>query len=238
MTQLTNFSDLMMKYHLMNGDTPLEPPPRPGFDPDFDDLFEKIATESMLRDIPGLEIDENALINSKGYRQAKLEEVTQYWRDTLASRKNTEFYFLTVNPKPDVCLATLKEKTEKFFARSTTLAAIWTYEIRDSDVKNRGLHLHALMRKKTQTRPNNYRCSIRTHFKKLCGTVNHIKLLNVKQCDLKKVYNYILKQNSTKDDSDSNQATKTWRSENDLKHFYEKRSDESPLLVSDSKTST
>jgi len=144
-------------------------------------------------------------------------------QEATEEKYNTDYLFLTVNPRDGVGINELRLATEKAMKKSWLTKYIYVYEQRSKidDVAFYGQHMHCLFYRKGK-KMNEIKREFASSFRKICD-VDNPSVLNIKFCtddDIKKRLTYIL---GTKNDPDKQlkqEQDKKWRKEYFLKDYY------------------
>jgi len=125
------------------------------------------------------------------------------------SRKRTPYWFVTINPKPDIELELLHNTIVHTLSQEQIKDPLWTYEIRNAPAE--GLHAHLLFT--CDTLDDNFcKRKIKAPFvPTICGTLKHVHIRWISESELEAVKSYIRKGYTSKSKTKSNDATIKWR---------------------------
>lgn len=129
------------------------------------------------------------------------------------------FILLTINPRPDIDLETLKKYIGKFIRKKSITTYFYVYEVR---TESTGLHCHILLG--YEAKPYDFKRSAKSTFKHVCDSSNpaclNFKFIEENTLQLK--VNYLLGQ---KKDSKKQGVTysEKYRIDNKLEPFYESK---------------
>lgn len=182
-----------------------------------------------------LKLELGKMEEADGVRSAAMIDAYQELRELRMSKskncnKSNQFYWVTVNPRPDVTLEELKKKVEKFTKKACHRACAYTYEQRASreEEMGHGLHAHILCMLKKPMRTNDvsrddekgwFNC-----FKDICGNSQHLWVTGhdtVKTAKSKMEY---MRGNKRKDEDgakkEKSEVDVVWRKANGLQPMY------------------
>lgn len=141
------------------------------------------------------------------------------------AQKRTPYWFVTINPKPEVTVEQLHDKIVEVLSQPEVSNPLWSYEIRQAP--DSGLHAHLLFECHV-INDNFCKRKIKAPFvPEICGTMKHVCTKWVSQEELPAVRSYIKKTIATKSKKSADKATKQWRLDNEIPSSL----DEDHLLV-------
>lgn len=129
------------------------------------------------------------------------------------SKKRTPYWFVTVNPKPDVSLELLHNTIVHILSDDSISDPFWVYEIRKSP--DEGLHAHILF---TCQADQNF-CDRKLKaplVPNICGTKKHVDVKWITESELDAVKSYMKKTVVTRSKKAANDATIAWREANSV----------------------
>jgi len=153
-----------------------------------------------------------------------LEEYKDQFAEPKEDKVLTDYYFVTVNPKPSVALTELKEKVDKFTHRKVVQAAEWSYEQRSSDLitSGSGMHVHLIVQKPNGLRNKYFQDQTRESFKTLVGNPQtHVDIRPMPGQYVKDKRSYLQDVKTGEGKADKQAVDKVWRVDNNLKDYYE-----------------
>lgn len=152
--------------------------------------------------------DRNASIREKARTIVDVEDHATAIR---FSRKRTPYWFVTINPKPDVTVELLHNTIVSVLQQEQISDPVWSYEIRQAPAE--GLHAHVLFT--CEVLDDNFcKRKIKAPFvPQICGTLKHVHVKWVIESELEAVKSYIRKGYTSKSKTKSNEATLAWRAE-------------------------
>ena len=180
---------------------------------EFDDALKAEQTMILRRIIRREYNNGNYLSHLKQIEdnQCKKEEKDPYW-------------WITINPKPNIVLKDIKYKIESFVKRKIVANYIYVYEQRGTCPRScgSGIHLHVLIKKNKKTMPTVFKRDIKNSFKSITD-VNNKSIFNVHACPkkyLKDKYTYMTSE-KTGDKKDIKQKYDlVFRKKNNLNKIY------------------
>lgn len=128
------------------------------------------------------------------------------------------YWFITINPRPNVSLEEFKKRIEKIVRKVSVKEYFYVYEVRKQDFS--GLHCHMIVR--TTARPYDFKRGIKNTVKSICDCENSsiLNFKNITEDVIRDKIDYMLGQKK-----DSKMAgvlaTEEYRKENVLDKFYE-----------------
>lgn len=184
----------------------------------------------LTQDIKLLAVDTKLKTSTKANDYVEFQEKVE---EIMYQKKQTPYWFVTINPKPEVDFNTLHELCSEIFNSPKILEAVWTYELRG---KNSGLHCHAIFHLEKIDKNFASRNLRKKLVPNICGTTKHVHIKWITKNDIEKTLGYInksLNKNNKKKCSISKMssatATAEWRREKKIKPYY--RAGEEHLLV-------
>lgn len=128
------------------------------------------------------------------------------------------YWFITINPRPDVMLDEFKKKIEKITKKVTVKEYFYVYEVRKQD--HSGLHCHMIVR--TTDRPYNFKRGIKNTVKSICDVENSciLNFKNIVEDVIRDKIDYMLGQKKNSKMAGV-LATVAYRKENLLNDYYE-----------------
>lgn len=129
------------------------------------------------------------------------------------SRKRTPYWFVTINPKPEVTLEQLHNRLVDLLSMESIESPKWVYEVRKP---GEGLHAHVLFTCHTSDKNFADRKVKSLFVPDLCGNKKHVHVKWVTQAELAACESYMTKANVSKSKKPSNDATLQWRQENNV----------------------
>lgn len=184
----------------------------------LDAYMEEFGWHIVANQIKKLNQSENTTALSKASSYVKFQDQVCTINQ---SRKRTPNWFVTVNPRGDVCFKDFHETVCKVLNNPEIEDPFWCYEIRDSDSPNRGLHAHILFHCETKNRNFAYRKIKIPFLDKMCGNTKHIDIKYVPESEIENVKSYIRKDKISRTKKKANDETIQWRIQNNLKPIYE-----------------
>lgn len=175
-----------------------------------------------------LEMDaiEEQAINSflASYKHRVHSKATEYV-DTMEettriqySRKRTPYWYVTINPKPEITIATLHNQIVELLSRPEIIDPLWCYEIRkEPDV---GLHAHILFTCHTNDVNFTNRKVKNPFVPQICGTKKHVHVRWITLDEIETVKSYIRKTTVSTKKKPSDSATQAWRLANNIRKEY------------------
>lgn len=148
--------------------------------------------------------------NSKAHDFVEVQEAItriQY------SKKRTPYWFVTVNPKPEVTLELLHNTIVHILLDESIVDPYWVYEIRKAP--DEGLHAHVLF---TANVDQNF-CDRKLKaplVPNICGTKKHVDVKWIQQSELEAVKSYMKKTTVSRSKKAARDATIAWREENSI----------------------
>lgn len=128
-------------------------------------------------------------------------------------RKRTPWWFVTINPKPEVSVERLHNALVQVLGNSNISELLWCYEIRKAP--DQGIHAHVLF--KCLVTDNNFaNRKIKQPLLDLVGNTKHICIKWVEDAELPKVRDYIKKNTVAKSKKQAHEATLAWRLKNEI----------------------
>ncbi len=173
------------------------------------------ATEALIRSRIKLFMLDNQLT----LRHKALDFVTthQHISEIQSSFYRTDFWFITVNPKPGVTFLQLEESILSMLKNYSNY--IYVFEITDNPKK--APHCHLIFYSKMHDRNTKYNIQMKFIRK---GIVSNKKAIDIKWLktpkDVKDTINYIRKTQSHKSKDKSDKLTKLWRIQNNIQPYY------------------
>lgn len=145
--------------------------------------------------------------------QEKIQQI-QY------SRKRTPYWFVTINPKPEVTYEEFHSRINDLLSNDSIEEFLYSFEVRNSDYT--GLHAHVLFVSHTRD-PNFASRKVRALFvPELCANTKHVDIKWVHEHDLPDVISYIKKDKVSKSKKASNNFTLQWREQESIpSHFVQ-----------------
>lgn len=129
------------------------------------------------------------------------------------SKKRTPYWYVTINPKPDVSIELLHNTIVHVLQDPLITDPYWVYEIRSAP--DQGLHAHILF---TCNADNNF-CDrkLKAPFvPEICGTKKHVCVKWIEQSELDAVRSYMKKTTVARSKKVANDATIAWRTSNSI----------------------
>lgn len=167
----------------------------------------------------------------KALAEVKKEDFKKILKQSLRPKKEdkNDFFFLTINPKPDITLSQFLNKIQKTLKSNLFADHLAVIEQRgNSDLTcGQGLHAHILFKRITPLNeglpPSNIKRNLRESYKKICLSSNN-QIFNQqfvsRELALDK-FNYIIGQNKTGEGKKEKQNyDKIYRSQNNLPEYY------------------
>lgn len=166
--------------------------------------------------------DRNASVREKARTFVDAEEEASKIR---FSRSRTPYWFVTINPKPEVSIELLHNQIVSVLSNPEITDVLWSYEIRSAP--DQGLHAHLLF--KCEKLDDNFcKRKIKAPFvPSICGTLKHVHIRWITEAELEATKAYIRKDTTTKSKKAGNAATIAWR----LQLGIPSQLDEDHLLV-------
>lgn len=139
--------------------------------------------------------------------QDKIQELTY-------SRKRTPYWFITINPKPEVDYDDFHNRILDLVTNESVSEYLYSFEVRNSD--HTGLHAHVLLECHTTDKNFADRKIKKLFVPELCGNPKHVDIKWVSYDQLPEVVSYIKKDKVSRSKKASNDATLDWRSTNNI----------------------
>lgn len=135
---------------------------------------------------------------------------------------NKEYYFLTINPNPDITLQDFLKTINKALNKVWITSYIYVIEQRGEtlDDVGKGFHLHAIFKK------NIKHCKVvsglSNSFKKMCDTSNYhfFNIKNIDENEKDRKMEYILGKKADEEKHKKQQMDIIFRQNNNLKSYY------------------
>lgn len=155
-----------------------------------------------------------------------------YDKEMDNNKDNTQYIWMTINPRPDIELKDMIKTVEKYVKRTFIEKYVYVYEQRASKENNKnigtGFHTHLLIKRNMETNIKTWDIKARTKtaFKNITD-VNNNKIFNYHNCPeeyVKDKINYMINKNLDEDHKDKEQKQdmdKEWRKLNKLKEIYD-----------------
>jgi hypothetical protein len=144
-------------------------------------------------------------------------QVQWHIQDLQTATRRTDFWFITVNPKPSVKLHQLRQSITKFLKVHSHF--LYCYEITDNPKK--APHCHILLYWKNNSRNSKYQTIQKFINDKIIDNPKAIDIKWLKSPeDVKNTIAYILKTKTPKSKQASDKLTKAWRIKNNIKPHY------------------
>jgi len=134
------------------------------------------------------------------------------------ARKRTPYWFVTINPKPEITIETLHNRIILMLQQDDIEDPLWSYEIRQSPDK--GLHAHILF---TNHNANvNYaQRKVKALFvPEICSNKQHVHIKWISYDEIGTVESYIRKTHVAKSKKKSSDATNVWRAKLGISSEY------------------
>lgn len=144
------------------------------------------------------------------------------------SKKATPYFFVTINPKPEVTTEQLHNAIVKMLSHPGIINPMWSYEIRAAPDK--GLHAHVFFEYHSANKNFVNRKIKKIFVPRLCGNNKHVCVKWPPLQEVETTCKYILKGDVSTSKKPSNDATLLWREKENIPHPF----NESHLLVWDS----
>ncbi len=186
--------------------------------------------EWLVSDTPGTEaliayrIKMFKLDNQLTLRHKALDFVTvhQNISEIQSSFYRTDFWYITVNPKPGITILQLKESILSLLEKYKNY--IYVFEITDNPKK--APHCHLIFYTKMHDRNTKYQIQMKFIN---WGIVDNRKAIDIKwlktDADVRNTINYITKVTVSHSKLVSDTLTKVWRKKNDIQPYYCKGDD-------------
>lgn len=175
--------------------------------------FSETIDEIIQAGFKRFQADNIQKAKSKASDQLDFEEA---YSSIKTSRQRTPFVWITVNPKPNTSVEDLKLVCDSTF--STYLSwYVYAFEIRKAP--DQGLHVHCLGQI-YESRQNGNFSRIKNPFMSFCGNLKHIDIKYVDSGEIENVYSYLQKSKVAKSKKQGNDATKKWRTDNNIDPLY------------------
>lgn len=129
------------------------------------------------------------------------------------SKKRTPYWYVTVNPRPDVSIELLHNTIIHILQDTTISDPFWVYEIRSPP--DQGLHAHILF--KCNADQNFCDRKLKAPFvPEICATKKHVCVKWIEQSELDAVRSYMKKTTVARSKKPANDATIAWRESNGI----------------------
>jgi len=177
-----------------------------GFPYPEDVQSERELEELCLKQLLRFQRDRNATVREKARTFVDVEDEAAKIR---FSRNRTPYWFVTINPKPEVDIELLHNTIVHVLSQEQISEPYWSYEIRDAP--DQGLHAHLLF--KCNVLDDNFcKRKIKAPFvPEICGTLKHVHIKWITEAELSAVKSYIRKGYTSKSKKAGNKATLEWR---------------------------
>jgi len=153
----------------------------------------------------------------------EFEEYKDQFKDPV-EKEESDYYFVTVNPQPNIELSELTKKVNKYSKRKIVNAAEWAYEQRSPDriTSGSGMHVHLIVKKQDGLRDLAFKQQTRATFADLCKNPERAIDIRIIKPEWVKDKRSYLQDTKTGDGKELKQAVdKIWRYENNLNDYYE-----------------
>lgn len=175
--------------------------------PKIEDLISEEQLNQIIdRRIRLYNLDHQANVRNKA---RTLVDVTDEAEKIRYSRKRTQYWFVTINPKPGVSLKELHNKIVEVLSNPSITDQLWSYEIRQApDI---GLHAHIYFRC-AMLDDNFCKRKVKSPFvPDICGNLKAVHIRWIDIDEVPAVHAYIRKDSVTKSKKKPNEATIQWR---------------------------
>lgn len=144
-------------------------------------------------------------------------------KETEKGGKGKNWVMVTVNPKPDVSILTLRSRVDKFVGRTFAQMAIWAYEQRGEEITDiHGIHAHIFIKRDTKVSPARIKQFAQSDFTDIVGNDKHIDIRWFKDEDSINGVNYVKGIKADPDKQTKREVDILWRTMNELQNYYEK----------------
>lgn len=155
----------------------------------------------------------------------------QHYDEEIGRNDNTNYFWITINPSPNITLKELQKEVERYVKRTFIKSYIYVYEQRGSEANEKnigeGVHSHILIERDMSANVSPYDIQKRTRvaFKNICDSQNK-SILHFKQMPEEYIidkFNYLTNKNLDEDHKDKEEKQeydKIWREKNLIKNYY------------------
>lgn len=150
--------------------------------------------------------DYHAGVRSQARKYVDVEDSMQQIR---FSRQRTPYWFVTINPKPQITLELFHNTIVTMLSNEHISFPQWSYEIRQSP--DQGLHAHIFFKCETQDKNFAQRKVKALFVPSICANTKHVHVRWVTESEVDATLSYINKKDVAKSKKKSHQATLTWR---------------------------